>query len=162
MENFWRMAICLFFTQSSKSMVVLKHSLDRLLTRKAFEENRLVKELLKTGGDGKVLVMDGGGSMRRAMIVGKLTHLAQNMGWSGILVNGCVRDVNEINGCDIGVRALASNPWRSSKNLSGETRLPVHIGGTIIRDGEWLYADNDGILISKTELSITPYKSKVN
>ena len=78
------------------------------------------------------------------------------MGWSGILVNGCVRDTNEINLCEIGIRALGSIRRRSSKKLSGETHLPVHIGGTIIRDGGWLYADNDGILISRTEFSITP------
>ncbi|KAF2614567.1 hypothetical protein F2Q70_00007938, partial [Brassica cretica] len=77
-----------------------------------------------------------------------------NNGWVGIVVNGCVRDVDEINDCDVGVKALGSNPLKSSKKGHGEKNVPVNIGGTLIRDGEWLYADSDGILISKTELSV--------
>ncbi|KAF7126566.1 hypothetical protein RHSIM_Rhsim11G0032700 [Rhododendron simsii] len=78
----------------------------------------------------------------------------ENMGWAGIVVNGCVRDVDEINGCDIGVRALASHPQKSNKKGIGEKHVPIHFAGTLIRDGEWLYADSDGILVSKTELSV--------
>lgn len=125
-----------------------------IVTLKVFEDNVLLRELLESRGDGRVLVVDGGGSMRCALVGGNLGQLAQNMGWSGILVNGCIRDVDEINGCDIGVRALASNPLKSNKKRVGEKNVPVHIGGTLICDGEWLYADSDGILISKTELSI--------
>lgn len=125
-----------------------------IVTLKVFEDNVLVRELLETRGDGRVLVIDGGGSIRCALVGGNLGQLAQNMGWSGILVNGCIRDVDEINGCDIGVRALASHPLKSNKKRIGEMHVPIHIGGTLIRDGEWLYADSDGILISKTELSI--------
>ncbi|KAJ8629582.1 hypothetical protein MRB53_022905 [Persea americana] len=73
-----------------------------IVTIKVFEENLLVKGLLETGGEGRVLVIDGGGSMRRGMVRGYLVQLAQNMGWSGILVNGCVRDVEEINNCCVG------------------------------------------------------------
>ncbi|XXG72302.1 hypothetical protein AAC387_Pa07g1433 [Persea americana] len=69
-------------------------------------QNLLVKGLLETGWEGRVLVIDGGGSMRRGMVEGYLAQLAQNMGWSGILVNGCVRDVEEINDCDIGIRTF--------------------------------------------------------
>ncbi|RWR84776.1 putative 4-hydroxy-4-methyl-2-oxoglutarate aldolase 3 [Cinnamomum micranthum f. kanehirae] len=130
-----------------------------IVTIKVFEENLLVKELLEAGGEGRVLMIDGGGSMRRGMVGGYLAQLAKNMGWSGILVNGCVRDVEEINACDIGIRALASVPRRCNKNRIGEIHVPVHIGDALIRDGEWLYADSDGILISKTELSITPAKN---
>ncbi|KAB1214980.1 Regulator of ribonuclease-like protein 3 [Morella rubra] len=125
-----------------------------VVTLKVFEDNVLVRELIETKGEGRVLVIDGGGSMRSALMGGNLGQLAQNMGWAGILINGCIRDVDEINGCDIGVRALASNPLKPNKKGIGEKHVPVYIGGTLIRDGEWLYADSDGVLISKTELSI--------
>ncbi|KVI10289.1 putative 4-hydroxy-4-methyl-2-oxoglutarate aldolase 3 [Cynara cardunculus var. scolymus] len=125
-----------------------------IVTLKVFEDNVLVREYLETRGDGRVLVIDGGGSMRCALVGGNLGQLALNNGWAGIVVNGCIRDVDEINDCDIGVRALASHPQKSYKRGVGEKNVPVHIGGTIIHDGEWLYADSDGILVSKTELSL--------
>ncbi|TMX04044.1 hypothetical protein EJD97_011744 [Solanum chilense] len=125
-----------------------------ITTLKVFEDNVLVRELLETRGEGRVLVIDGGGSMRCALVGGNLGQLAQNMGWAGILVNGCIRDVDEINGCDIGVRALASHPQKSNKKGQGEKHVPIYIEGMMIREGEWLYADSDGILVSKTELSI--------
>lgn len=124
------------------------------MTLKVFEDNVLVRNQLETKGEGAVLVIDGGGSMRCALVGGNLGQLAQNNGWVGILVNGCVRDVDEINDCDVGVRALGSNPLKSSKKGHGEKNVAVYMGGTLIRDGEWLYADSDGILISKTELSV--------
>ena len=125
-----------------------------IVTLKVFEGNALVRELLENRGEGRVLVIDGGGSMRSALVGGKLGQLAQNMGWAGIILNGCLRDVDEINACDIGVRALASNPLKSNKKGIGEKHVPVYIAGTWIRDGEWLYADSDGILVSTSELSI--------
>lgn len=125
-----------------------------IVTLKLFEDNVLVRELLETKGEGRVLVIDGGGSMRCALVGGNLGQLAQNMGWAGIVVNGCIRDVDEINGCDVGVRALASHPQKSNKKGLGEKHVPINIAGTMIHDGEWLYADSDGILISKGELSI--------
>uniref|UniRef100_A0A7N1A8M3 4-hydroxy-4-methyl-2-oxoglutarate aldolase n=1 Tax=Kalanchoe fedtschenkoi TaxID=63787 RepID=A0A7N1A8M3_KALFE len=124
-----------------------------VVTLKLFEDNVLVRELLETKGEGRVLVIDGGGSTRCALVGGNLAVLAQNNGWSGIVVNGCIRDVDEINSCDIGVRALASHPRKSNKKGHGEKFVPVHIGGAMIHDGEWLYADSDGILVSKSELS---------
>ncbi|KAG6397380.1 hypothetical protein SASPL_143547 [Salvia splendens] len=125
-----------------------------IVTLKVFEDNVLVRELLETKGEGRILVIDGGGSMRCALVGGNLGQLAQNMGWNGIVVNGCIRDVDEINGCDVGVRALASHPQKSYKRGIGEKHVPVNIAGTLIHDGEWLYADSDGILISKGELSL--------
>lgn len=125
-----------------------------IVTVKVFEDNVLVREVLESRGEGRVLVIDGGGSMRCALVGGNLGQLAQNMGWSGIVVNGCIRDVDEINGCDIGVRALAAHPVKSNKKGIGEKHVSIYIWGTLIRDGEWLYADSDGILVSKSELSI--------
>lgn len=125
-----------------------------IVTLKVFEDNVLVREFLEKKGEGRVLVIDGGGSMRCALVGGNLVQLAQNMGWSGIVVNGCIRDVDEINGCDIGVRALASHPTKSNKRGIGEKHVPIYIAGTQIHDEEWLYADSDGILVSKVELSV--------
>lgn len=125
-----------------------------IVTLKVFEDNVLVRELLETKGVGRVLVVDGGGSTRCALVGGNLGQLAQNNGWAGIVVNGCIRDVDEINGCDIGVRALATNPLKSNKKRTGEMHVSVHMAGALIHEGEWLYADNDGILVSKTELSV--------
>lgn len=125
-----------------------------IVTLKVFEDNVMVRGLLETRGEGRVLVVDGGGSMRCALVGGNLGVLAQNMGWAGIVVNGCIRDVDEINSCDIGVKALATHPRKSNRRGLGEKNVLVHIAGTIIHDGEWLYADGDGILISKTELSV--------
>jgi len=125
-----------------------------ITTLKVFEDNVLVREVLESPGDGRVLVIDGGGSMRCALVGGNIGQLAQNMGWAGLLVNGCIRDVDEINACDIGVRALGSHPLKSNKKGLGEKHVPVNVGGTMIQEGEWLYADSDGILISKIELTV--------
>lgn len=125
-----------------------------VVTLKVFEDNVLVRELLESKGEGRVVVIDGGGSTRCALVGGNLGQSAQNMGWAGIVINGCIRDVDEINSCDIGVRALASHPMKSSKKGIGEKHIPIHIAGTLIRNGDWLYADSDGILVSKSELSV--------
>ncbi|CAN6227854.1 unnamed protein product [Urochloa humidicola] len=125
-----------------------------VVTLKVFEDNALVIELVLKKGHGRVLVIDAGGSMRCANLGGMLTQWAHDNGWAGIIVNGCVRDVDDINACDIGVRALNSNPVRPGKKGTGETNVPVTIAGARICDGEWLYADTDGILVSKTELTI--------
>ncbi|KAK7295188.1 hypothetical protein RJT34_18093 [Clitoria ternatea] len=125
-----------------------------IVTLKVFEDNVLVREFLEEKGNGRVLVVDGGASLRCAILGGNPVVQAQNNGWAGIVVNGCIRDVDEINGCDIGVRALASHPMKANKKGMGEKHVPIHIAGTRISDGEWLYADTDGILISRTELSV--------
>ncbi|KAG4992614.1 hypothetical protein JHK87_026071 [Glycine soja] len=129
-----------------------------IVTLKVFEDNVLVREFLEEKGNGRVLVVDGGASLRCAILGGNPVVQAQNNGWAGIVVNGCIRDVDEINGCDIGVRALASHPMKANKKGMGEKHVPVNIAGTRISDGDWLYADTDGILISRTELKTTLLK----
>ncbi|KAK4745757.1 hypothetical protein SAY87_012069 [Trapa incisa] len=124
----------------------------RIVTVKVFEDNVLVRELLETKGEGRVLVVDGGGSRRCALLGGNLVQLALNNGWAGVVVDGCIRDVDEINGCAIGVRAVGSNPLKSSRRGAGERNCPIYVAGHWIRDGEWLYADSDGIIVSKSEL----------
>eukprot|EP00262_Sarcandra_glabra_P009598 TRINITY_DN24030_c0_g1_i1.p1 TRINITY_DN24030_c0_g1~~TRINITY_DN24030_c0_g1_i1.p1 ORF type:complete len:169 (+),score=30.08 TRINITY_DN24030_c0_g1_i1:296-802(+) len=125
-----------------------------IVTLKVFEDNVLVREFLEERGNGRVLVVDGGGSLRCAILGGNPVQHAQNNGWAGIVVNGCIRDVDEIEGCDIGVRALASHPMKANKKGIGEKNVPIFIAGTRISDGEWLYADTDGILVSPVELSV--------
>ncbi|KAI8011541.1 putative 4-hydroxy-4-methyl-2-oxoglutarate aldolase 3 [Camellia lanceoleosa] len=125
-----------------------------IVTLKVFEHNVSARELLETKGKGRVLVIDGGGSKRCALLGGNLAQLAQNMGWAGIVINGCIRDVEEIKNCDIGVRALASHPQKPNKKGVTEKHLTVHFAGTLLCDGEWLYADSDTILVSRTELSV--------
>jgi RraA family protein len=125
-----------------------------VVTLKIFEDNVLLREFLEEKGHGRVLVVDAVGSTRCAVLGGNLAQLAQNNGWAGVVVNGCIRDVDEINGCDVGVRALSSHPIKSNKKGVGEKHAPVTFAGTRICDGEWLYADSDGILISRSELTV--------
>jgi regulator of ribonuclease activity A len=121
-------------------------------TLKVFEDNVLVRAALETQGDGRVLVVDGGASLRCALVGGNLGVLAEKNGWAGIVVNGCIRDSEEINACDIGVRALATHPQRSVRKGLGERDLRVTIGGVAVNPGDWIYADADGMLVARTKL----------
>ncbi|HTD07216.1 ribonuclease E activity regulator RraA [Undibacterium sp.] len=121
-------------------------------TLKVFEENSLVRSKLESPGNGHVLVIDGGGSLRCALVGGNLASLAQQNGWAGIVVNGCVRDVEELNACNIGIRALASFPVRSAKRATGEQDVRISIGGVSIHPGDWIYADADGVLVASANL----------
>ena len=121
-------------------------------TLKVFEDNALVRTTLETPGGGQVLVIDGGGSVRSALVGGNLAMLAVKNEWAGIVVFGAVRDVVEIDGCDVGVRALALNPQRSARKGVGETDLRVMVAGVPVSPGDWIYADADGILVSASEL----------
>jgi regulator of ribonuclease activity A len=122
-------------------------------TLKVFEDNVLVRSTLETPGEGSVLVVDGGGSLRCALVGGNLGVLAQNNGWAGIIVYGCVRDSEELNQCNIGIRALAAHPRRSIRKGVGEKDLAVDIAGVMVRPGNWVYVDADGVLISHLPLS---------
>lgn len=124
----------------------------RIVTLKLFEDNSLVREVLSEAGRGKVLVVDGGGSLRCALVGDQLAVLAQKNGWEGIVVYGCIRDSGDINGIDVGVRALGTHPRKSIKKGIGERDLPVHFAGVIFNPGEYLYADEDGILVSSAAL----------
>jgi len=99
-----------------------------------------------------VLVIDGGGSLRCALVGGNLGVLAQKNGWAGIIVHGCVRDSKELNACDIGVRALALHPQRSVRKGVGERDVSVSIAGVTVAPGAWIYADADGILVAGQKL----------
>ena len=121
-------------------------------TLKVFEDNVLVRSTLETPGNGHVLVVDGGGSLRCALVGGNLGMLAEKNGWAGIVVNGCVRDSEELNACDVGIRALATHPQRSIRKGVGDRDLAVSIAGVTVRPGYWIYADADGVLVSAEKL----------
>jgi len=121
-------------------------------TLKVFEDNVLVRATLETPGNGQVLVVDGGGSLRCALVGGNLGVLAEKNGWAGIIVHGCVRDSAELNACDVGIRALALHPQRSVRKGIGERDLRVSIAGVTVRPGDWIYADADGVLVAREKL----------
>ena len=116
-------------------------------TVKCFEDNTLVKAALDEPGQGRVLVVDGGASLRRALVGGNLGAAAARNGWAGVLVDGAVRDVAELAALDVGIRALAPMPLPTEKRNEGQRDVPVVIQGVIVRPGDWLYADEDGIVV---------------
>lgn len=123
-------------------------------TVKAFEDNSKVKECLAEPGAGKVLVVDGGGSMRRAMLGDMLAASAVKNGWAGVLVNGCIRDSADIATMDLGVKALGTHPCKTEKRGLGRHNVPVRFAGVTFQPGHYLYADEDGILVSAKPLEL--------
>jgi regulator of ribonuclease activity A len=121
-------------------------------TLRIFEDNVLVRSALEEPGDGRVLVVDGAASMRCALLGDQLAALAAGNGWAGVVVNGCIRDAADIAGIDIGVRALATMPLKSRKLGLGERDVPVAFAGVRFEPGHYLYADEDGILVSADPL----------
>lgn len=124
----------------------------RIVTLKLFEDNSLVRTAFAEDGRGKVLVIDGGGSMRCALVGDQLAILAHKNGWEGVVVYGCIRDSGDINGIDIGVRALDTHPQKSIKKNVGDRDIAVTFGGVTFKPGEYLYADEDGVLVSSKTL----------
>jgi len=116
-------------------------------TVKCFEDNTLVKAAAESPGDGRVLVVDGGGSLRRALVGGNIAAAAAKNGWAGFVVDGCVRDVAELAASDIGIRALALMPLPTDRRGEGQRDVPVQIQGVWVRPGDWLYADADGMVV---------------
>ena len=121
-------------------------------TLKVFEDNALVKATLAEPGEGRVLVVDGGGSLRSALVGDQLAARAVDAGWGGIVVYGCVRDRAVIDTLPIGVRCLATSPRRSTKHGFGERGVAIDFAGVRFEPGAFLYADEDGILVSPTAL----------
>lgn len=125
-----------------------------IVTLKAFEDNSLVREQVALPGEGRVLVVDGGGSMRRAMLGDMLAEKAANNGWAGIIIYGCIRDVNAIADLDLGVQALGAHPMKTDKKGVGELNVEVTFGGVTFKPGHFLYADNNGVLVSPEKLEL--------
>ncbi|MDP4299424.1 ribonuclease E activity regulator RraA [Leptothrix discophora] len=118
-----------------------------VVTVKCFEDNTPVKQLLEGPGLGRVLVVDGGGSLRRALVGGNIGAAAARNGWAGVVVDGCVRDVAELAACDLGILALAPMPLPTERRVAGEVDVPVQVQGVTVRPGEWLCADADGVVV---------------
>ncbi len=124
-----------------------------VVTVKCFEDNTPVKRAVESPGEGRVLVVDGGGSLRRALLGGNLGAAAARNGWAGVVIDGCVRDVAELRVCEVGIRALAPMPLPTERKTEGLRDLAVQIQGVWVRSGDWLYADEDGIVIADRSLT---------
>ena len=118
------------------------------------EDNSRVREAVAQPGEGRVLVVDGGGMTRRALVGGNLAVMAAKNGWAGILVHGAVRDVAELRAASLGIKALALCPLRTDKRGLGDAGVPVMISGYLVQPGDWVYADEDGVLISLSALHL--------
>jgi regulator of ribonuclease activity A len=124
----------------------------QVVTIKCHEDNSLVKECVEEPGEGRVIVVDGGGSRRRSLLGDMLAEKAAANGWAGLVINGVIRDVNEINVTALGVQALGTCPVKTEKLGMGQRDIPVNIGGVDIETGDYVYADDNGVLVSKVPL----------
>ena len=121
-------------------------------TVKVLEDNTLVREALDMPGEGRVLVVDGAGSLRCALVGDLLAKLAIDHGWAGVIVYGAIRDSAVIGGMDIGIQALATCPRKSVKRGQGERQVDVEFAGVRITPGNWVYADADGMVVAPRSL----------
>ncbi|WP_213877737.1 ribonuclease E activity regulator RraA [Pseudomonas sp. dw_358] len=124
----------------------------QIVTIKCHEDNSLVREQVDQPGKGKVLVVDGGGSLRRALLGDMLAEKAAHHGWEGLIIYGCVRDVDALAQTDVGVQALASHPLKTDKLGVGTLNVKVTFAGVTFNPGEYVYADNNGIIVSPSVL----------
>jgi regulator of ribonuclease activity A len=125
----------------------------QIVTLKIHEDNSLVRQALEQAGAGKVLVVDGGGSVRCALVGDQLAVLAYKNGWAGLVVFGAIRDAAEIGEIEIGLKALNTNPTKSLKRGEGQRDIPVTFAGVTFTPGHYLYADRDGLLVAEQELA---------
>ena len=125
-----------------------------IATLQVLDDNTLVRKALESPGRARVLVVHGGGSLTCALVGDKIAELAQKNGWSGLVVNGCIRDAAVIREMAIGVKAIATNPRKSVKRDSGVADVPVRFGGVTFVPGHHLYADEDGVLVSADPLTL--------
>jgi len=121
---------------------------------RVLDDNSSVRAALEGAGEGRVLVVDGGGSRRCALLGGNLAALGADNGWAGIVVHGCVRDREEIGACRIGVKALATHPRRSEKRGAGEEEVVLGFAGITVAPGEYVYADEDGLIVAAAALTL--------
>ncbi len=126
----------------------------KVVTIKCFEQNGLIRQLAETDGEGKVLVIDGGGSTRRALIDIYIAETAANNGWEGIVCYGSVRDVDALEDVELGIQGLVSIPVCATESEAGESDLAVNFGGVTFLPDDHIYADNTGIILSPEPLDI--------
>lgn len=123
-----------------------------IVTVKCFEDNSYVKEQVEKPGNGRVLVVDGGGSLRRALLGDMLAEKAAKNGWAGLIIYGCIRDVDIIAETDLGVQALATHPMKTDRKGVGELNIAVQFAGVTFKPGDYVYADNNGIVVAEKAL----------
>lgn len=125
-----------------------------IVTLKCFEDNSLVRDLVGSEGRGRVIVIDGGGSLRRAMLGDLLAARAAENGWQGLLINGCVRDVEILATIDLGVKALNCIPVKTDKRGEGQLDIPLSFAGARIEPGQFIYADENGVVVANRDLGL--------
>jgi len=122
------------------------------VTIKCHEDNSLVKSCVGEPGEGRVIVVDGGGSLRRALLGDMLAEQASENGWAGLVINGAIRDVDEIGATNLGVQALGTTPLKTEKLGVGQRDIAIAFGGVTVNPGDYVYADNNGVIVSDTPL----------
>jgi len=120
----------------------------RISTVRCFQDNALLKSILSEPGDGGILVIDGDGSVHAALVGDVIAELGRSNGWSGLIINGAVRDASTLVMLDIGIKAVGTNPRKSTKSGSGERDVPVTFGGVTFVPGEIAHSDDDGIVVT--------------
>ncbi len=120
-------------------------------TVRCFQDNALLKSVLSGPGNGGVLVVDGSGSLHTALVGDVIAELARSNGWAGLVINGAVRDAAALRGIDIGIKALGTNPRKSTKTGAGECDVEISLGGVTFAPGEIAYSDDDGIVVTAPE-----------
>lgn len=125
----------------------------QVVTLKCHEDNSLLKQLVGEPGEGRVIVVDGGGSLRRALLGDRVADAAVKNGWAGVIINGVIRDVDQVGRIALGVLALGSYPVKSIKLGVGQRDIELHFGGVHIAPGDYVYADNNGVIVSKRSLA---------
>lgn len=123
-------------------------------TLRVFQDNALVKSTLSTPGDGAVLVIDGAGSLKSALVGDIIAGLAVSNGWAGVIANGAIRDSLAIAALPLGLKALGTNPAKSAKDGVGEADIPVSFGDVTFTPGHWLYSDEDGVVVAPHRLTL--------
>ena len=126
-----------------------------ILTVKCFEDNSMVKQLVTQPGTGRVMVVDGGGSLRKALLGDLLAQAAASNGGAGLIINGAIRDVGTIATIDIGVQALNTHPLKTEKLGAGDIGVDLEFAGQLIKSGQFAYADRNGIVITDSALDLT-------
>ncbi|GAB2191252.1 putative 4-hydroxy-4-methyl-2-oxoglutarate aldolase [Sessilibacter sp. MAH2] len=131
-----------------------KQFFGEVVTVKCHEDNSLVKSQASVAGEGKVLVVDGGGSLRKALLGDMIAEEAVKNGWAGFVIFGCVRDCDELGALPLGVKALNTIPVKTEKRGLGDLNVPITFAGHTIKPGNWIYCDNNGIVISEEKLEL--------
>lgn len=129
----------------------------KITTVKCFENNGLIAEILEEDGEGRVLLVDGGGAVRRALIDAELAQLAVDNHWEGIIVYGAVRQIQQLENLDIGIHALAPIPVGADSKNEGEMDIPVNFGGVTFFPEDYIYADLTGIILSQEPLNLEEF-----